>query len=235
MVYQSHNWGDQHLFINSQASYFKGTLVTIDPGYYPNMPDSQVALKVRTKLSTQSAPGFIVNMAGSVGIGTETPSAQLHTTGAVRFGGLTNDNSLNRIVVSDASGNLYYRDASSLALNETMNSDLAVNGRVTAKQMQITQAGRWPDYVFSKQYKLPSLREVESFIEQNNHLPGIPSAAEVEKKGIDVAGNQAALLKKIEELTLYVIEQEKLIQKQNNQYNELKQEMDELKALIKKK
>jgi len=176
---------------------------------------------------------FKVLRNGNVGIGAAAPQAQLHTTGTVRFGGLTKDNSLTRVVVSDLYGNLSYRDDSSLVLNDVLNSDLAVNGIVSAQKMLITQTGRWPDYVFSKQYQLPSLGEVENYINQNNHLPGIPAAAEVEKKGIDVAGNQAALLKKIEELTLYIIEQEKTIQKQNDQFNELKQEMAELKALIK--
>jgi hypothetical protein len=114
-----------------------------------------------------------------VGMGTTFPSAQLHTTGTVRFAGLANDNSQIRVIVSDGNGNLYWRDAGSLALNETMNSDLAVNGRVSAQQMLITQTGRWPDYVFSKQYKLPSLTEVEGYINEHSHLPGIPSAAEV--------------------------------------------------------
>jgi hypothetical protein len=94
--------------------------------------------------------------------------------------------------------------------------------------MLITQTGRWPDYVFSKQYQLPSLTEVENFINQNSHLPGIPSAAEVEKKGIDVGSNQAAQLKKIEELTLYIIQQDK-------ELKSLKQEIEELKTLIKGK
>ncbi|HEY8894036.1 MAG TPA: hypothetical protein VIM79_04455, partial [Niastella sp.] len=137
----------------------------------------------------------------------------------------------------DANGNLYYKDAAS-TFNGTLNSDLAVNGTVSAKKMLISQTGRWPDYVFSKQYKLPSLAEVESFINQNSHLPGVPSAAEVEKQGIDVGNNQAALLKKIEELTLYIIEQDKTIKKQNDQIIDLlslKQEMAELKALIKSK
>jgi hypothetical protein len=234
IYYQSNNTGDQHLFQNNMAENFTGTLVTLDPGSYPNLPDNQLSLKVLSKFST---PGLVVNMAGRVGVGTLTPTAQLHTTSNVRFAGLTNDNSLTRIVVSDANGNLYYRDASSLVLNEIFNSDLAVNGRVSAQKMVITQAGRWPDYVFNKQYTLPALSEVENFIKQNNHLPGIPSAAEVEKKGIDVGNNQAALLKKIEELTLYAIEQEKKIDKQNDQIKELlnlKQEMAELKALIKK-
>jgi hypothetical protein len=164
-------------------------------------------------------------------------------SGSARFAGLANDNSLTRILVSDATGNLYYRDASSLALNGAINSDLAINGTVSAQKMLISQTGRWPDYVFSKQYQLPSLIEVENYIKQNSHLPGIPAAGEVEKKGIDVANNQAALLKKIEELTLYAIDQEKKLQKQSDEITELKiqnkellilkQEMDELKALIK--
>jgi hypothetical protein len=193
-------------------------------------------------IETVTGDVLLGTTSGNTGIGTSLPTAQLHTTGSVRFGGLTNDNSLTRIVACDATGNLYYRDASSLAMNETLNSDLAVTGRVSAQKMVITQTGSWPDYVFSKQYHLPSLSEVESFIKQNNHLPGIPSAEEVEKKGIDVGNNQAALLQKIEELTLYAIDQEKKIQKQNEDIAELKnkskdlellkQQMIELKALI---
>jgi uncharacterized coiled-coil protein SlyX len=200
--------------------YYKPTLTSLVPG------SKHVAIE------TVTGDVLFGTTSGNTGIGTNAPTAQLHTTGTVRFGGLTNNNSLTRILVCDATGNLYYKEGSS-TFNGTLNSDLAVNGTVSAQKMLISQTSRWPDYVFSKQYKLPSLGEVETFINQNNHLPGIPSAAEVEKKGIDVANNQAALLKKIEELTLYIIEQEKTIQKQNDQFKELKQEMAELKALIK--
>lgn len=214
---------------------------------YENRPASDTVSTVNTSIvfNTRSAGVPVIPLylkSEKVGIGTTTPGAQLHTTGSVRFAGLTNDNSLTRIVVSDADGNLYYRDASSLALNGTINSDLAVNGTIAAQKMLISQTGRWPDYVFSRQYQLPSLTEVENFINGNNHLPGIPSAAEVKEKGIDVAVNQAALLKKIEELTLYAIEQEKKLEKQSEEISELKdqnkelislkQEMTELKALI---
>ncbi|OQP56690.1 hypothetical protein A4R26_25700 [Niastella populi] len=232
IIYQSNSTADQHLFSNQIGAAFTGTLVTIDPGYYQQLPDNQLSLNVYGK---QYQPGLAVNMAGRVGIGTQTPTAQLHTTGSVRFGGLSNNNGLTRFIVSDANGNLYYREDTGSAFNGFHNSDLAINGRLSAKQMLITQTGRWPDYVFSKQYQLPSLTEVENFINQHSHLPGIPSAAEVEKKGIDVGNNQAALLKKIEELTLYIIEQDKTIKKQNDQYTELKHEMTELKALIKSK
>jgi hypothetical protein len=67
----------------------------------------------------------------------------------------------------------------------------------------------WADYVFEKEYQLLSLKEVEAYIQINKHLPGVPSAKEVETNGLDVGNNQAILLKKIEELTLYLIEQNK--------------------------
>ena len=69
----------------------------------------------------------------------------------------------------------------------------------------------WPDYVFKPGYKLKSLSEVESYVKENSHLPGVPSAAEVEKS-LDLAKMNAALLEKIEELYLHSIEQEKEIE-----------------------
>jgi hypothetical protein len=85
---------------------------------------------------------------------------------------------------------------------------LAVNGDIFSKKVKVTQTG-WSDYVFEKEYKLPSLAEVEKYIRQNKHLLDIPSAKEVEENGLDLGDNQALLLKKIEELTLYIIEQNK--------------------------
>ncbi len=70
----------------------------------------------------------------------------------------------------------------------------------------------WSDYVFADNYELKTLNEVEDYIKENKHLPGVPSAEEVVKDGIDVAKMDATLLQKIEELTLYVIEQQKQIE-----------------------
>jgi len=212
IYYNSQSKGDQHFFQNTIGGAFTGSLVTLDPGYYPQLLDNQLALKVFGRMNI---PGLAVNMLGYTGIGTFTPSAQLHTTGTVRFAGLTSDSTQTRVIVSDANGNLYYRSASSLALNDVLNSDLAVNGALSAQKMRITQTGPWPDYVFSNQYKLPTLLQLEQYIKQNNHLPDVPSATEVEKKGIDVGNNQAILLRKIEELTLYTIDQDKKLEKQN--------------------
>lgn len=80
-----------------------------------------------------------------------------------------------------------------------------INGNITTKKVIVTQTG-WPDYVFEKAYSLMPLYQVEKFIETNKHLPGVPSAKEVEDKGVNIGDNQAVLLKKIEELTLYLIE-----------------------------
>lgn len=89
-------------------------------------------------------------------------------------------------------------------------SKLAVNGDIYAKKIKVTMTG-WPDYVFSNKYELPTLAEVEQYINQHKHLPGVVAADVAEKDGLDLGDNQAALLKKIEELTLYIIQQQKEI------------------------
>lgn len=163
-----------------------------------------------------AAPVLSLMQDGTVGIGTAAPSAQLHTTGGVRFAGLTNDNSQTRVLVSDSSGNLFYRALNAWALND------GIDGQVTAKNIRVAPSASWPDYVFDRGYPLLSIGELEKYIEKNSHLPGMPSATEVEKKGIDVGDNQAALLKKIEELTLYIIKQDKTLKDQQQQINELR-------------
>lgn len=85
---------------------------------------------------------------------------------------------------------------------------LSVNGMIRAKEVKVTLSG-WADYVFDDEYKLKSLQEVENYIKQNKHLPDVPSAAQVEKEGVNVGEMEAILLKKIEELTLYMIELKK--------------------------
>jgi len=81
-------------------------------------------------------------------------------------------------------------------------------GKLKAKEIEVTLAN-WPDFVFGKDYKLPSLSEVEQFVTQNQHLPNVPSAAEVEANGVNVGEMNAKLLQKVEELTLYIIQIEK--------------------------
>ena len=89
---------------------------------------------------------------------------------------------------------------------------MAVDGAMAAGSLRITQTAGWADYVFDKKYNLRPLDEVEKFIQENQHLPDLPSATTVAREGIDVADMQAKLLSKIEELTLYVIELKKEVE-----------------------
>ncbi len=87
---------------------------------------------------------------------------------------------------------------------------LVVNGDIRTKRV-VVQTG-WSDFVFEKKYKLKTLDEVEKYIQQNGHLPEIPSAKEVECEGGDVGELVRLQMQKIEELTLYIIEQNKRIE-----------------------
>lgn len=96
--------------------------------------------------------------------------------------------------------------------------ELSVNGTILAKELIVSKLDEdWPDYVFDPEYKLTSLEELGSYVKDERHLPGVPSAKEMEDGGIKVGEMNAILLKKIEELTLYVIELQQ-------QINELKGE-----------
>lgn len=92
--------------------------------------------------------------------------------------------------------------------------NMIVQGEIKTTKVKVTSdPGSFPDYVFKPNYKLRSLSALESFIKANGHLPNIPKAADVEANGQDLGLIQQKLLEKIEELTLYVIEQEKELDK----------------------
>jgi hypothetical protein len=111
------------------------------------------------------------------------------------------------------------------------------DGILTEKvKVAVKNASEWSDYVFTPSYKLTPLAEVARFIEVNKHLPGVPSAAEVVAQGVDVAKMDAKLLEKIEELTLYSIQQQTTVEKQQQEIDELKKQnakIVELEKLVK--
>ena len=93
---------------------------------------------------------------------------------------------------------------------------LMVNGGIAAEEIKVEiEVGTCPDYVFKKDYRLRPLEEVQSHIEKHNHLPEVPSAKEMESEGLELGEMNMLLLKKIEELTLYLLEQDKEIKQLN--------------------
>ena len=102
------------------------------------------------------------------------------------------------------------------------NYDLRVHGAARVKGLYVDKTGIWADHVFADDYKLRSLEEVDKYIDENKHLPEVPSAEEVAQRGYDQLKMNATLLQKIEELTLYVIEQ-------NQEIAELKSELKSMK------
>jgi hypothetical protein len=108
---------------------------------------------------------------------------------------------------------------------------LTVNGNIHAKEVKIDLNIPAPDYVFASDYKLKTLQEVDAYIKANSHLPEIPSAQEFEKNGLMLAEMNMSLLKKVEELTIYAIDQEKKINTQCMAMAALKKENESFKNL----
>ncbi len=148
---------------------------------------------IRGNLILQSADPRGTEFAGNIGIGVDSPKAKLHIASNVMIGS-----------GSPASGYM-----------------LSINGKVISEEVRVELDGDWPDYVFDKEYKLSSLQELEKFITTKKHLPNIPAASQVAKEGFDLGDMNRRLLEKIEELTLYIIQQEKKLNSLHQQINML--------------
>jgi hypothetical protein len=175
----------------------------------------------KTKQMEFSTTGITV-ASGPLGVGTSTIPTNA-PTGGYKFYVSGHSNVNGALVVGDPS--LITSTTPFSLYNPTTNPNgysLFVVGGIMCEKAKVCvkSTSDWSDYVFANDYKLLSLSEVERFIKANKHLPDVPSAEEVTKAGIDIAKMDAKLLQKIEELTLYVIEQQKQI--------------EELKAMMKK-
>lgn len=139
---------------------------------------------------------------GNIGVGTVNPVAKLQVIGNVVIGQET-------IVSGDYTS-----------------PELAVSGIIVAKEIVVTDGDEWGDFVFDEDYELLDLDELEQKIKELGHLPGIPSAVEVNQNGVNIRGMQNKMLQKIEEISLYLIE----LKKENTK---LTQKIQELESTIK--
>ncbi|TCC87299.1 hypothetical protein EZ428_21600 [Pedobacter frigiditerrae] len=120
-------------------------------------------------------------------------------------------------LVTDVNGNIGIGTESPL-------EKLSVNGRIRAKEVKVeTNPATWPDYVFEDGYKIRTLQELEGYIKTNKHLPEMPTAKEVEANGVELGEMNRLLLKKVEELTLLLIEQNKKLMAQGEEIKKIRE------------
>jgi hypothetical protein len=178
---------------------------------------------------------MIIDKSGNVGIGTVNPGAKLQVQGGI----LSTNNGLNNIALNSAGANygfisnnaankwslgygttvstlgtpvLTWNSSGSVGIGTT-NPDqlLTVNGTIHSTEVKVDLNMPAPDYVFDTNYRLTDLGTLKAYLDQNHHLPEIPSAAQMAKDGLNLGDMNTKLLKKVEELTLYLIEKEQQV------------------------
>jgi hypothetical protein len=198
-----------------------------------------------------------IDPSGNLGIGTAAPQSKLE----INNGSYTSD---NQLIVSGAEATRYYgvmgisvpsgnttlsfgTRSNNANFFKTLNlvngnvgigitipqNKLDVNGRIHSQSVVIDMLG-WSDYVFKKDYQLRSLSEVKDYIDRNQHLPEIPSEQEIAKDGLNLGEMNKLLMKKVEELTLYLIEKDKKEQKQEVINGELRNRINNLEQKLKR-
>lgn len=143
-------------------------------------------------------------------------------------------NSVQALAISGFDGSIYKKifavkgnGATCIGCDNPGSFMLAVEGKMGAREIKVTAVTPWPDYVFSKDYDLTPLENVKEYTVLNKHLPGIPTAKELENEnyGLDVAKMQGLQMQKIEEIYLYLFEMKKEIDSLKAENENLKQQI----------
>jgi hypothetical protein len=243
---------------NNIRNYFNGQsftrINTSAGGSYMRLLDNEINFNTvsasGTKKQVMTISPNAATFSGNVGIGTENPQAKLDINGNLRINNATDHTfvslgkELNDQIITDNSTakhygggyffrvhneNIEYKYIDALKISD--NGNVAVANKLEAREVKVTTTPT-ADFVFAENYNLPKLEEVEKHIKEKKHLPEIASAKEMQREGVNVGEFQIKLLQKIEELTLYTIDQNKLNKEQENQINIQNQKIEQLEKLI---
>lgn len=217
----------------TRVSTLRDSMVSMDPitKEFQISPVSVARMSFIDNRSVATTPvtynnSFLVQLKNNSTIGLPAEGSGLSSTLGLRGGNADNLGKSHELAFSD-NNQMWLRsgfnaawggwkkvifDSAGIVRIGTTSSraEVHINGEMFTRKVKVTQNG-WPDYVFREDYTLLDLYKLEQFIKNNNHLPEVPSAEEVEQNGLDLGNGQAILLKKIEELTLYTIQQQKQI------------------------
>jgi hypothetical protein len=202
---------------------------------------------------TENLNQFNINANGNVGIGTATPAYNLDVNKFLRIGAqggsdvallgggsgvgaqmkLFYHNGMENVRLTGNNDSWLNATIGNVGIGTTTPTDkLSVNGKIRAKEIKVETAN-WPDYVFEEGYQVGTLEELERYIKKNKHLPEMPSAKEVEANGVELGELNKLLLKKVEELTLYLIKNNETVSSQRTQLKIQEERINKLEELIK--
>jgi len=200
-------------------------LLTLAAGTTANNRGGHMSFRTKANgVSGYPVERMRITDAGNIGIGTSTPGSKLTVAGLVESstGGFKfPDGTIQTTAGGGGSSpwatsgtNIYNTNTGGVGIGTTNpgTAKLAVEGKIEAREVIVTATNPFPDFVFDENYHLMPLQELESSIKSQKHLPEIPSAGDVKEHGLNLGDMQVKLLKKVEELTLYVID----LKKQND-------------------
>lgn len=220
---------------------------------YPGIRNMGIQFNVHDDagIADSKLTAMAINSNGNVGIGIKSPAYKLNISQDIlmnndmdiaQFGVSGSSDPAKRLIIGyDMNGagfgfikaGWFQHQWTSLALQPNGGNvgigitnpaeKLAVNGNIRSKEVRV-EAANWPDYVFDENYKVGKLEELESYIKTNKHLPEMPTAKDVEVNGVALGEMNELLLKKVEELTLHLIEQQKQLNEQGKLIKTLQQE-----------